>query len=207
MTDKECPLSLTLFQIPPCYICPFTCSSNRLITAWTHSTGLCAAMVRRMLTAGAPPPGSPKSEPRRLIQRANQATTRRNLTAKKHKQQGLAFSLRVYSTVPPWHTTGSLNPSLSLHSLVLRMRTSTGFGQTPTPCVWPEQAALCGHWIYEGNRTRPRNWISPRNAFSFSIHKVSGHITYFSTPTQAFLWLWSNCRELSSQMNECSSSL
>ncbi len=26
----------------------FTCSSNRLMMAWTHSTGLCAAMLRRM---------------------------------------------------------------------------------------------------------------------------------------------------------------
>lgn len=76
---------LTLFQIPPCYICPFTCSSNRLITAWTHSTGLCAAMVRRMQTAGAPPPGSPKSEPLRLMQHTNQPNTPQNLTARKHK--------------------------------------------------------------------------------------------------------------------------
>lgn len=47
---------------------PLTCSSNLVMTAWTHSTGLCAAMLRRVPVPLPARPGS--AQPRSACQTA-----------------------------------------------------------------------------------------------------------------------------------------
>lgn len=88
----------------------FTCSSNRLMMAWTHSTGLCAAMLRRMrsplcllsITSAIPipAPDSPRMRQippkplRKIIKEENRGGGGR-------RGVWFSFSLQAYSTTPP----------------------------------------------------------------------------------------------------------
>jgi len=89
----------------------FTCSSNLLMMAWTHSTGLCAAMLRRMraplcllsitFAIPIPAPDSPCAHQippkplRKIIKEENRGGGggRRGVW--------FSFSLQAYSTTPP----------------------------------------------------------------------------------------------------------
>lgn len=89
----------------------FTCSSNLLMMAWTHSTGLCAAMLRRMraplcllsitFAIPIPAPELPRAQQippkplRKIIKEENRGGGggRRGVW--------FSFSLQAYSTTPP----------------------------------------------------------------------------------------------------------
>lgn len=102
----------------------FTCSSNRLMMAWTHSTGLCAAMLRRMraplcllsITFAIPIPALDSPRERQIPPKPLRKITKEENRGGGGGRRGVwfSFSLQAYSTTPPWHTTGSLNPHLWL---------------------------------------------------------------------------------------------
>lgn len=119
VNDRQRPPELGVF---------LTCSSNLLMMAWTHSTGLCAAMLRRMrapqcllsitfaiaISAPDSPPYAPntsKTAPENNAGGGEGGGGRRGVW--------FSFSLQAHSTTPPWHTTGSLNPPLARSSLAV----------------------------------------------------------------------------------------
>lgn len=89
----------------------FTCSSNLLMMAWTHSTGLCAAMLRRMraplcllsITFAIPIPAPESSRVHQIPPKQLRKIIKEENGEGGGGRRGVwfSFSLQAYSTTPP----------------------------------------------------------------------------------------------------------
>lgn len=126
------PRNVKAHRRPPELGVLFTCSSNLLMMAWTHSTGLCAAMLRRMRAPQcllsitfAIPIYAPESPPTHRIPPKQLRIKCWRRTAEEVKEveggggSGLVFHFKLTPQSRHDTHTGSLNPPLASSSLAV----------------------------------------------------------------------------------------